>query len=561
MEIIYAKDFGVLPSAAPEMMLHLRNLLDFAKKTGSVDIEFETGTYHFYPDFAKEIMLCISNHDEDTIKRVAFDCTGFHDVTIHGNGSAFIFHTDILPVYLHNCKNVSLFGFSVDYARPSYSEGTIMKAEPQKVIFSVDKQQYPYMIKHHRLYFIGENFEHEIAMWLEMDQIRYAPAVGKVDVGFNHLHYGCSASFKERKEGIIEAEITDDAELFPPDMEAGNLLIIRHHPRSHPAFYVTDSEDIVCSDISIYHACGMGFIAQFTNNITLQNFNVTFHPARKRVFTAAADATHFVYCKGLIHIRDCLFENQLDDPVNIHGIYGRIKTVLSETGIIAELVHKQQKGVRLGLKGDQLGLLTPDTMKTYAVAEIDSIEMLNRDYCRITLCRPVQGMKLGDAVENLAYVPDVLIEDCTFRNNRARGLLLTSAGKVEVRNNIFRTPGAAVLIEADASNWFESGAAKDIIITENVFENCAYVKQWGKAPIQVSPQTAKVEEDFYFHKKLVITNNTFTCFDERLIYAANIEEIVFTGNRVLHSHAFPAIAGERIVLEHTGKWNEKKNDM
>lgn len=559
METIYARDFGVMPSDSPMMMLHLRSLLDYVKETGDADIVFDEGTYHFYPDFAKEIVLCISNHDEDTIKRVAFDCTGFHDVTIHGNGSAFIFHTEILPFYLHNCKNVSVQDFSVDYARTSYSEGTIIEAEPEKVVFSVDKQKYPYRIKHNRLYFIGDNFEHEITMWLEMDKTRYAPAVGKVDVGFNHIHYGCSVSFEEKEEGVIQAVITDDRELFPSDMEAGNLLIIRHHPRSYPAFYVTDSEDVFFSDISIYHACGMGFIAQFTNHITLQNFNVTFHPAQKRVFTAAADATHFVYCKGLIQIRDCLFENQLDDPVNIHGIYGRIKTVLSETEIIAELVHEQQKGVRLGSSGDRIGFLTPDNMKTYGEAEMDSIEMLNKDYYHITLCQPIQGMKAGDAVENLSFAPDVLIEGCTFRNNRARGLLLTSAGKVVIRNNIFKTPGAAVLIEADASGWFESGAAKDILISGNVFENCAYVKQWGKAPIQVSPQIRKAEEGFYFHKRLVITDNTFTCFDERLIHAANIEEIEFTDNRILPSHAFPAIAGERFVLEHIGKWKENGN--
>ena len=90
-------------------------------------------------------------------------------------------------------------------------------------------------------------------------------------------------------------------------------------------------------------------------------------------------------------------------------------------------------------------------------------------------------------VENKSYVPDVLIEGCIFRNNRARGLLLTSAGKVVVRNNRFQTPGAAVLIEGDSNYWFESGATRNILIEENEFDNCAYVSGWGMAPVQVSP--------------------------------------------------------------------------
>lgn len=50
----------------------------------------------------------------------------------------------------------------------------------------------------------------------------------------------------------------------------GHVIVLRHHPRSYPAAYVTASKDVTFRDVKIYHCAGMGVIAQFTENITLE---------------------------------------------------------------------------------------------------------------------------------------------------------------------------------------------------------------------------------------------------------------------------------------------------
>ena len=161
----------------------------------------------------------------------------------------------------------------------------------------------------------------------------------------------------------------------------------------------------------------------------------------------------------------------------------------------------------------------------------------------------MEYLKPGFVVENRSYVPDVLIEGCIFRNNRARGLLLTSAGEVVVRNNYFSTPGSAILVEGDSNYWFESGATNHIVIEENEFVDCAYVSDWGKAPIQVSPSAEVWEEEERYHQCLEIRKNTFKCFDERLVNAMNLKMLIFEQNKIEKTGTFPKIPGNALELD------------
>ena len=91
-------------------------------------------------------------------------------------------------------------------------------------------------------------------------------------------------------------------------------------------------------------------------------------------------------------------------------------------------------------------------------------------------------------------------------------------------------------------------------ISENTFDNCAYIPAWGKAPIQVSPSAKKLEEGSYYHKYMSITHNVFRCFDRRLLWIKNIEQVIFTDNRVEYTKAYKPIFGDRFVMEHVGEF-------
>lgn len=558
MRELNVKDYGIIPGDRRENTLRLRTLLDACREKGDVAIIFEEGVYHFYPDYAVEKLLYISNHDEDTIKKIAFDLTGVKNIVIKGQNTKFRFHTDIIPFYIHECENVCVEGIEIDFEREGFSEGTIIELEPKRMVLSIDKKKFPYEIINGRLYFRGEHFFNEmINGCLEMDGERRAPVYLGHDISFNRPYkWSYGALYKELSEGQVEVKLIGDQE-FLKTSKVGNRMILRHHMRTHPAFYVTYSKDTVLRDIKLYHCTGMAVITQFAENLTMERFDIRIHPERKNIFSITADGFHCIYTKGQILIKDCLIENQLDDPVNIHGIYGRIHKVISEREVLVELVEGMQKGVPLGKQGEYFGVIDNETMLDVSGGKLAEHYMLNRDYQYMKFEEPVEGLKEGFVVENKEYIPDVLVEGCTFQNNRARGLLLTSAGKVIVRNNTFRSAGAAILIEGDSNYWFESGATKNILLEKNRFIDCAYVTDWGEAPIQVSPSAKKYVDGKRYHKYLEIRDNDFYCFDDRLIAAENIEEIRMVGNRIHKTDTFPPIPGEKYELKGVLKFTEE----
>ena len=555
---INVNEWGIVPGRRKDTSFRLRGLLDFCRMEEETELIFERGEYHFFPDYAAEKLLYISNHDEDTIKRIAFDLSGCNNLTIRGNGAMFLFHTDILPFYCHECRHIHIEGIQMDYERPSYSEAVIAHAEPGLLELSVDRVKYPFFVKHKRLYFTGENFCHELQFWLEMDGEKGEPIAEDPDFFFNLPDGGAAAEWKETKEGA-EIRLVGEGNRFSRASREGNRLILRHHPRNYPGFYVTDSVDIVCKDIELYHSEGMAFIAQYTENIELERFNITFNPKNRRAFTAAADGFHFVCCSGLIRIKDCLAENQLDDPLNIHGIYFRIREILGKGEYLAELVHHQQKGVKPGKPGDVISLVDKRTMLEKGNSMLAEYRILNKDFCVIKLEDEIQGLVPGDVFENRSCSPDLCVEGSTFRNNRARGLLLTTAGKVIVKNNFLHVPGAALLISGDCREWFESGASGPVIVENNIFDKCAYVTNWGKAPIQVSPETVEFADKKRVHDRLEIRNNKFICTDSRLIWAQNIDTIVFEGNQVILEEGYPEREGESFYTSYVNHFIDKND--
>lgn len=550
MEKIQVRDFGIIPGDNRDSSYRVEKMLENIREKGNTELLFEAGEYHFYPDYAKEILMYIPNHDDDTIKRVVFDLSVLNHVSLKGKNTDFIFHADVLPIYIKGSRQITVEGITIDYARPAYSEGTILIAEPKRMRFAIDKTKYPYEIRNERIFFHGENDTFELYCGcLEFDSKRRGPVYAGHDISFNQSGHDYDARWTEVEEGIVEAELRKDDQKFLSTSKAGNLMVFRHHPRNYPGIYVKECMDICLRDLTVCHCAGMGLIAEFTENITLACFRVTFSRKRNSIFTACADATHFVYCRGLIHLDDCLFENQLDDPVNVHGIYQRIDKILSKKECIIQLVEHQQLGVKMGDPGDRLSVIDNGTMLPVGMVTIAQLKRINKVYCYLRTQEDFPEIKEKFVLENQEYVPDVLIENSIFRNNRARGLLLTSGGKVVVKHNEFQTAGAAVLIEGDSNYWFESGATKDITITKNRFRDCSYVTDWGKAPIQVSPSGAVLDGEERYHKRIEITDNIFECFDERLLRAKNVEMLIFRNNKIIKTANYEPIAGEPFVLE------------
>ncbi len=215
------------------------------------------------------------------------------------------------------------------------------------------------------------------------------------------------------------------------------------------------------------------------------------------------------------------------------------------------LVHRQQAGVEIAHAGDEIGFVRNDTLETVGKGAVCEVNSLNKTFTRLkfsTTLPPEIGA--GFSVENLDWQPDVTIRGCTTRGNRARGFLLSSAGKILVENNLFHNPGAAILVAGDANFWLESGAVHDLTIRGNTFDNCLY-GVWGRAVIDINPEIApeKQEQNPRYHRNIHIENNHFRTFDNRLLRAQCVDGLTISGNTIEISEAYPLQAPKSELFE------------
>ena len=107
MRQVYVKEYGITPGNDRALLWKVRMMLDELQGTMGIEFVFESGTYHFYPDYAVEKTLYISNHDEDVPKRIAFDFSGWRKVKIGERERSFCFTRIFLPFHLDRCHDDS----------------------------------------------------------------------------------------------------------------------------------------------------------------------------------------------------------------------------------------------------------------------------------------------------------------------------------------------------------------------------------------------------------------------------------------------------------------------
>ena len=54
----------------------------------------------------------------------------------------------------------------------------------------------------------------------------------------------------------------------------GNFLVLRHGKRIHAAVFMKDSADITMEEMTVYHSGGLGFLAQFCENLTFRRIQM-----------------------------------------------------------------------------------------------------------------------------------------------------------------------------------------------------------------------------------------------------------------------------------------------
>lgn len=524
MKKIFASEFGILPDKNHNYAAHIAEMIEQVGE--NAEIIFTAGTYLF--DFEDTIRrrYAISNTFSVEEQAVSLVLENRNNLVLDFKGSTLLFTGWQMPIAVDGCNGITVKNASIDWKTPTAAEGIVLEADMMKIVLRIDNEKYPHCVRDGVLYFTEEHWG-ENAYWaaMEYDKDTLRVRKGAADTVLK-------ATFTELNENTVEM-----SGFFAVPPLKGNYLALRHGKRNHSAVFAQDSQDIRFENFLVHNSCGIAFVCQFCENITMDRVAVVPNEERGRFVTSAHDdAMQFSNCKGDILVSGCRFRSMFDDAVNVHGTSTRI-VKMDGSQLVGEFVERCSAGFgRYAKPGDCVSFINRQTLDSYATAVVESFRLLDEFHFEMTFDGVLpEAVCVGDAMENLTNTPAVVIENCIVGSARARGVLVATPGKVVISDNVFDTSGSAILASGDANGWFESGACQDVTIRNNVFtEHCLSSEyQFGEGVISFYPVIPDPQNSSGFHRNIRITSNNFTAGDRRVLYAIGVKGLTFSDNTVV----------------------------
>lgn len=531
-DTIRISDFGIMPDSRANSVRLVQKALEMCKTKNNPVLVFPKGRYDFWPQYAIEKQYYESNTDVIPLRRCAILIEDMKNLTIDCMGSDFVYHDRIQPFTIDKSQKVIIKNVSIDWDIPLTAQAEIMDVTDEYIDIAVNVLESPYTIEKDKLIFLGEGWKSRWngVMEFERDTKLISPGTGDAGcLGSGYQNYKA----QELKYGLIRLNYN-----FKRKPLKGNYLVLRHSARDHSGIFIVDSKDVTIQNLNMYHNAGLGILSQYSENLTFRNVNCVPDPLRNRILSGHDDGFHYSNCKGLITVDNCRFLALMDDPVNVHGTSVRIMEKKDDRTMICKFMHNQSIGFIWARKGEKVGFIENEAMNTVGTALVNSFKVLSPELFEISFASQIPVTILeGDALENLTWTPDVVIINSFFGSNRARGILMSTPGRVVIDHNVFESSGSAILIPGDANGWYESGAVSDVLISNNIFNDPCMTSmyQFCEGIISICPEIPKADLKKPFHRNIRIENNEFHPFDYPVLYAKSVDGLTFSGNRLIRS--------------------------
>lgn len=554
-------NYGIYPNTGKNMSVKMENVIkDVAKRYEgeNVTLCFTAGRYDFYPEKATQKSYFISNHDQDRSKYIGICVEGFQNLTIEGNGADIICHGRMLPIALVNSDNCTIRDISIDFAEPHITQVTVTDNGPDGITFETAPWTNVRINKAGKLEAFGHGWSNSPFMGMAFE-----PDTKHIVYNTSDVRCPLDSVIKLDKRTYRAPKWNN------PKLVAGTIVTLRNGGRPAPAIFLEGCKNATLQNVTVHYAEGMGLLAELCENITLSHFNIALRGEKDpRYFTTQADATHFSGCKGIINSCDGLYENMMDDAINVHGTYLRVIEITGTRTLVGKYMHPQSYGFDWGYVGDSISFIRSSTMEI--VGETNFIEKIEpKSYNEetggvetfsITFAKDIPEevnpeQKYG--IENLTWTPSVIFARNTIRNNRARGCLFSTPRTTIVEDNLFdHTSGSAILLCGDCNGWYETGACRDVLIRGNRFINSlTSMFQFTEGVISIYPVIPDLKGQVnLFHggagfPGIRIEENIFETFDNPILFAKSTCGLKFTGNKIKWNKDFPTF--------HRNKYNFK----
>ncbi|WP_211709221.1 right-handed parallel beta-helix repeat-containing protein, partial [Paraburkholderia aspalathi] len=311
----------------------------------------------------------------------------------------------------------------------------------------------------------------------------------------------------------------------PAQLTVDNYYQYRRILRDVVTAFFKNSKNVSFSNARVYHTTGMGYVHQFCENLSYSAFSIAPRVNSGYSNAAWADCFQFSTCKGDILVDGCTFKGTHDDPINCHGTNLKITGKPADDKLRVSYEQSQTYGFAPYVAGDEVAVINCGNLREYdnnprrTVLECTQDGGDGHDWI-VKLDGQVPKYQKDDVVENITWNPNLTIKNSTVSLSSVRGFLITTRGKVEIKDCTFeRTDMAAILITDDARSWFESGPVRDVTIENNTFNTNG---------VEVSPETTSSDSTQWVHQNIRILNNKFK--NGAGVSARSVQNLTITGN-------------------------------
>lgn len=524
-QILNVSDFGIKPNTFFDVTESIQQVINASSENENTTIVFPKGRYDFWPDKAEKREYFITNTSSETdcpskVKSIGLLFENKKNITIEGNGSLFVFHGKMTCWAIDKSENVKVQNISVDFERPTMSEMTFLEVYPHSIIAAIHPDS-KYAVIDNKLNWYGEKWGMNTYFTLLVDTIQ----------GTNM--YSSSDPIQQSKATVLTPlKVKFEGDFSNTNYKAGKIFTLRDHIRDHVGVFVNLSKNVQFENLNMHYMHGLGIVSQFSENLYYKNINIV--PSHGRAIAAFADGMHFSGCKGSIKIDSCHFKGLHDDPVNVHGTYLQIREINAPNFITVKFMHAQTYGMPAFFENDSIAFVHSPTLQTKGFSIIKSVKRLSDREIQLELTKPLpKEISKGDAIENITWTPSLDIRNCKFEMTNTRGLLVTTPKQVVIENNHFyRTGMYAIMIAADAGSWYESGAVNDVLIRNNIFEECGYNIPSKDYVIAIIPENHEYAKNYWVHRNIKIENNTFKINGNLILKAKSTQGLIFKNNLI-----------------------------
>ncbi|MBQ7827197.1 MAG: right-handed parallel beta-helix repeat-containing protein, partial [Clostridia bacterium] len=322
--------------------------------------------------------------------------------------------------------------------------------------------------------------------------------------------------------------------------------------------------NITYRDITVHSGPGGGIYlsSQNTHHVRIDGVTVGLNPenADHIRMSTTADALNFKNTGGYIIVENCDVGYQGDDCINIHSTPGITEVVYgNEIEMIVRNGNNFYVGCEVGFKR------ASDFTEHEFTATVTGYEhMFSEEYgqhYRMTLdCDVPSDIEENWIIYNKSNNGEYyIIRNNFFHENRARGALLGSPNGLVENNRFYRHQLPAINISLDhGSQWIEGTGVHNLIIRNNVFEECDLIGN-GSACINISAGSdfgvgGMILSDKCFGD-ILISGNTFINPKSEILSARSVTNLAFVNNLIKNPGEVKSISDPDKLYLNRGKIN------